>query len=467
MKSNFATKCFALLAVLMLSGCGVQDTMPAAPAATEETAATPAAEAMPQGRLHFVWQGGSRPSVDGKTVYGVDSGYYYDARFLTGLDLDTGVLELVCAKSGCSQRDARCDAWLGPSPADGYTIAQCGAFADGGKLYRVYVTAPEHGGGAARSTLTVSALDGSGQKTLCEGFAPDGSCLDIAWLADDGYLYAVYESNPPRSDGLSSERTVVLSIAKADGSVRILFDWAAGGEMPTTTPRIFAAAVCSGRLVLSRDHPPEEHTGSMADDAAATRITFHILDLDTGTLSQPLPVEDTSDFFSLQGEEAWQIDDAGNLTVTDPLTGETLQEYPGLWPETWEPQTIFAVTDQAFAIDGRECTPAPDGSLSCQIHRLVFDRATGSLLRELPATWMKDGAVPQLPTLYAAGGGRAILQVGSRTGTAIDMGQDGTVYTHPAETPVYAVIGLEEYLSGSQDWTTCTPADLYAVRSAP
>ena len=192
----------ALLCAALLAGCGADAAAPAGPKPAPETAE--AAETLPQGALRLVWQGGDTHAMGGSTVYGVDSGYYYDARFLTGLDLDTGVLGLVCAKPGCAHTDAGCDAWLGPSPADGYTIAQCGAFAEGGKLYRVYVTAPEHGGGAAYSTLTVSALDGSGQTLLCEGFAPDGSCLDIAWLADDAALYAVAESNPPRADWQSS-----------------------------------------------------------------------------------------------------------------------------------------------------------------------------------------------------------------------------------------------------------------------
>lgn len=270
----------ALLCAALLAGCGADAAAPAGPKPAPETAET--AEPLPQGALRLVWQGGDTHAMGGSTVYGVDSGYYYDARFLTGLDLDTGVLGLVCAKPGCAHTDAGCDAWLGPSPADGYTIAQCGAFADGGKLYRVYVTAPEHGGGAAYSTLTVSALDGSGQTLLCEGFAPDGSCLDIAWLADDAALYAVAESNPPRADGQSSERTAVLRISKTDGGVQRLFDWSAGGEAPT----------------------------------------------------------------------------------------------------------------------------------------------------------------------------------------AADVGQDGSVYTHPSESPVYAVIGLEEYLDGSQDWTLCTPPDLGPVGPA-
>ena len=55
----------------------------------------------------------------------------------------------------------------------------------------------------------------------------------------------------------------------------------------------------------------------------------------------------------------------------------------------------------------------------------------------------------------------------SRTATAADVGQDGSVYTHPSESPVYAVIGLEEYLDGSQDWTLCTPSDLGPVGPPP
>ena len=55
---------------------------------------------------------------------------------------------------------------------------------------------------------------------------------------------------------------------------------------------------------------------------------------------------------------------------------------------------------------------------------------------------------------------------GSALPTAADVGQDGSVYTPPSESPVYAVIGLEEYLDGSQDWTLCTPPDLGPVGPA-
>lgn len=454
----------ALLCAALLAGCGADTAAPAGPKPAPETAET--AEPLPQGALRLVWQGGDTYAMGGSTVYGVDSGYYYDARFLTGLDLDTGVLGLVCAKPGCAHTDAGCDAWLGPSPADGYTIAQCGAFAEGGKLYRVYVTAPEHGGGAAYSTLTVSALDGSGQTLLCEGFAPDGSCLDIAWLADDAALYAVAESNPPRADGQSSERTAVLRISKTDGSVQRLFDWSAGGEAPTATPRLFAAAVCGSRLVLGQSRPPEAHTGSMAGDAAASRITWHVLDLDTGTLGDSLPLADEGQLLELRDGAAWQIDEAGTLTVQDPLTGDVLRQYPGLWPAELEPAAVFAVTDRYIAIDGAARSAPQDGSPLYQPHRLVFDRADGSLVRELPATWWKDGAEARLPALYAQNGSRAALLVDSRTATASDVGQDGSIYTHPSESPVYAVIGLEEYLDGSQDWTLCTPPDLGPVGPA-
>ena len=140
-----------------------------------------------------------------------------------------------------------------------------------------------------------------------------------------------------------------------------------------------------------------------------------------------------------------------------------LQQYPDLWPDDLELESIFAVTDRCIAIDGACYTDAPDGGTVYEPHRLVFDRADGSLLRELPATWLKDGASPRLPDLYAENGTRAILRVDSRLGTATDMGQDGSVYTHPTEEPVYGVIDLDTYLDGSQDWTLCTPEDLGPV----
>ena len=112
----------ALLCAALLAGCGADAAAPAGPKPAPETAET--AEPLPQGALRLVWQGGDTHAMGGSTVYGVDSGYYYNARFLTGLDLDTGVLGLVCAKPGCPHTDAGCDAWLGPSPADGYTNPQ-------------------------------------------------------------------------------------------------------------------------------------------------------------------------------------------------------------------------------------------------------------------------------------------------------------------------------------------------------
>ena len=124
------------------------------------------------------------------------------------------------------------------------------------------------------------------------------------------------------------------------------------------------------------------------------------------------------------------------------------------------------MTDRYIAIDGAARSAPQDGSPLYQPHRLVFDRADGSLVRELPATWWKDGAEARLPALYAQNGSRAALLVDSRTATAADVGQDGSVYTHPSESPVYAVIGLEEYLDGSQDWTLCTPPDLGPVGPA-
>ena len=82
-----------------------------------------------------------------------------------------------------------------------YSTAQSDVFVEGDRLYRVFVTSPDHAGGPWLSTLTVSAPDGSGQTLLCENFAPDGSTLDITWLADEEALYAVFESTRPAPTG--------------------------------------------------------------------------------------------------------------------------------------------------------------------------------------------------------------------------------------------------------------------------
>ena len=454
----------ALALAVLLPGCGLFAARTARPdtrPATQETAPTP--EPLPRGELHFVTD-----QQDG-LLYLTD-----DPNHVAVLDFATGSKQLLCRRQDCPHTGPDCDAWLGHKMREGvsYSITQSKVFLEGNKLYRVFVTSPDHGGGPRVSTLTVGNPDGSGQTLLCEDFAPDKSGLDIAWLADDDFLYAVYESNPPREDGLSSERTVVLRIGKADGSVQQLLDWSAGGEMPTSTARLTSAAVCDGQLVMSLTHPPESHTGSMAEDAAATGVTYHVLDLNTGTLGQALPLEQKPRtqqqendpvLVALREDTAWQTDDTGTLTIRDLLTGQVLQQYPDLWPDDLELESIFAVTDRCIAIDGACYTDAPDGGTVYEPHRLVFDRADGSLLRELPATWLKDGASPRLPDLYAENGTRAILRVDSRLGTATDMGQDGSVYTHPTEEPVYGVIDLDAYLDGSQDWTLCTPEDLGPV----
>ena len=99
----------------------------------------------------------------------------------------------------------------------------------------------------------------------------------------------------------------------------------------------------------------------------------------------------------LRDGAAWQIDNGGTLTVQDPLTGDVLRQYPGLWPAELEPTAVFAVTDRYIAIDGAARSAPQNGSPLYQPHRLVFDRADGSLVRELPATWWKDGAEARLP----------------------------------------------------------------------
>ena len=467
-----------LLAAALLAGCGAAVSMPdagqepSAPSAESDADANGTAEsgadiaALPRGELHFV------TDQRGDTLYVQDGRSY-----LATVDFRSGTKQLLCSRPGCSHNGPDCDAWLGPELQDDlvYSTAQSDVFVEEDRLYRVFVTSPDHASGPYLSTLTVSAPDGSGQTLLCENFAPDGSTLDITWLADEEALYAVFESNPPRSDGLSSERTVVLRIGKEDGSVQLLFDWSAGGEMPTSTAQVFPAAVCGNQLVMGQSHPPEHHTGSMADDAAATSITYHVLDLNTGTLGPELPVEQPSQtgqdgstaLFVLRNGTVWQIDAAGTLTIRDLLTGQDLQQYPGLWPAGLEPEQLFAVTDRCIAIDGADRSATEQGDLLYEPHRLVFDRADGTLLRELPATWLKDGASPRLPDLYAENGDRAILLVDNRLGTATDMGQDGTVYTHPTGEPIYAVIDLDAYLDGSQDWTLCTPTDLGSVSPAP
>ena len=109
----------------------------------------------------------------------------------------------------------------------------------------------------------------------------------------------------------------------------------------------------------------------MADDAAATGITYHVLDLNTGTLGPELPVEQlpqtqqdgSAALFVLREGTVWQIDAAGTLTIRDLLTGQNLQQYPGFWPAGLEPEQLFAVTDRCIAIDGARRSATEQGDL--------------------------------------------------------------------------------------------------------
>ena len=49
-----------------------------------------------------------------------------------------------------------------------------------------------------------------------------------------------------------------------------------------------------------------------------------------------------------------------------------------------------------------------------------------------------------------------MLKVEERPVTRTTVGQDGVVMEYPSSDSVYAVIPAEDYLDGSEDWTTCT-----------
>ena len=424
---------------------------------TAETAGTAASDPTDSpataGPLHMVWAGSDTPSAAEGQLYETASTYLYDPRCLTAVDLETGVQRVLCNRTGCAHNSPDCDAWVCEA---GLSLAQCGAFAEDGVLYRVYATDPHHGmGGELRSRVEVSALDGSGRTLLCEDFVPAGSCTDITWLADDTFLYACICSNPAVNEaGDTKNRFTVERIPKTPGSpAEELYQWQSTrtGNMAES---LQVAGVSGGQLLVTLTELPAEHTGSLAGDYAASTTTLHVLDLNTCTLGDALDSWTVSSGQALPLQQIyngllWTIDGEGTLTAADPITGQTVERCPGIWPEEMEPRGIFGLYGRRLVADGYD--RAAD-----QEHRYVFDLDSGAMQRELPATWYKEATKPRLPALMADDGEHLMLKVEERPVTRTTVGQDGAVMQYPSGDSVFAVIPAEDYLDGSEDWTTCT-----------
>ena len=424
---------------------------------TAETAGTAAAAPTESpdaaGALHMVWAGSDTPSASHGQLYETASTYLYDSRCLTAVDLQTGVQRMLCTKNGCPHNSPDCDAWICEA---GLSLAQCGAFAEDGRLYRVYATDPHHGmGGELRSCVEVSSLDGSGRTLLCEDFVPDGSCIDITWLADDTALYACIQSNPGVNEkGDTKNRFTVQRIPKTPGSpAELLYQWQSNrtGNMAES---LQVAGVSGGQLLVTLTELPTEHTGSLAGDYAASTTTLHVLDLNTRTLGDSLDswTVGSGQGLSLRqvyGGLLWTIDGEGTLTAADPLTGDTAEHCPGIWPEEMEPRGIFGLYGRRLVVDGYDRANDLE-------HRYVFDLDTGTMQRELSVTWYKEATKPRLPALMADDGEHLMLKVEERPVTRTTVGQDGAVVQYPSSDSVFAVIPAEDYLDGSEDWTTCT-----------
>lgn len=418
---------------------------------TAETAAVSTESPASVGKLHMVWAGSDTPSASRGQLYETASTYLYDPRCLTAVDLQTGVQRMLCSKIGCAHNSADCDAWICEA---GLSLAQCGGFAEDGRLYRVCVTDPHHGmGGALFSRLEVSNPDGSGRTLLCEDFVPDGSCTDITWLADETALYACIQSNPAVNEkGETKNRLTVERIPKSPGSpAELLYQWQST-RTDNMAESLQVAGVSEGQLLVTLTELPAEHTGSLAGDYAASTTTLHVLDLNTRTLGEPLDSwtgDGSLSFQQMAGGLLWTIDGEGTLAAVDPLTGNTVEQCPHLWPEGMEPRGIFGLYGRRLVVDGYD-------RANDREHRYVFDLDTGTMQRELPATWYKEATQPRLPALMADDGEHLMLKVEERPVTRTTVGQDGAVVQYPSSDSVFAVIPAEDYLDGSEDWTTCT-----------
>lgn len=445
--------------LLALSACtvGGQTTSSGSSAGPDGTAETAGMAAAPTespasvGALHMVWAGSDTPSASHGQLYETASTYLYDPRCLTAVDLKTGVQRMLCSKIGCAHNSSDCDAWICEA---GLSLAQCGGLAEDGRLYRVCVTDPHHGlGGAMLSRLEVSNPDGSGRTLLCEDFVPDGSCTDITWLADETSLYACIQSNPAVNEkGETKNRFTVKRIPKRPGGpAELLYQWQST-RTDNMAESLQVAGVRGGQLLVTLTELPAEHTGSLAGDYAASTTTLHVLDLNTRTLGEPLDSWTGDGSLSLQqmaGGLLWTIDGEGTLAAVDPLTGDTVEHCPNLWPTEMEPRGIFGLYGRRLVVDGYD-------RASDREHRYVFDLDTGTMQRELPATWYKEATKPRLPALMADDGEHLMLKAEERPVTRTTVGQDGVVVQYPSSDSVFAVIPAEDYLDGSEDWTTCT-----------
>lgn len=117
-----------------------------------------------------------------------------------------------------------------------------------------------------------------------------------------------------------------------------------------------------------------------------------------------------------------------------------------------EPRGIFGLYGRRLVADGYDRAAELE-------HRYVFDLDSGTMQRELPATWYKEATKPRLPALMADDGEHLMLKVEERPVTRTTVGQDGAVMQYPSGDSVFAVIPAEDYLDGSEDWTTCTLLD--------
>ena len=255
--------------------------------------------------------------------------------------------------------------------------------------------------------------------------------------------------------GETKNRFTVQRIPKTPGSpAELLCQWQSDrtGNMAES---LQVAGVSGGQLLVTLTELPAEHTGSLAGDYAASTTTLHVLDLNTRTLGEPLDSwtgDGSLSFQQMTGGLLWTIDGEGTLAAVDPLTGDTVEQCPDLWPEEMEPRGIFGLYGRRLVVDGYD-------RASDREHRYVFDLDTGTLQRELPATWYKEAVQPRLPALMADDGEHLMLKVEERPVTRTTVGQDGAVVQYPSSDSVFAVIPAEDYLDGSEDWTTCTLLD--------
>lgn len=453
-------KAFCLLpllaAILLAVGCADR------PAVASDETAGPAAATPESARENAASSPETQPVLQELTASA--GGYFYVSSpigengpvYLTTVDLNDGQQRVLCGKPGCTHSDESCWAYLySGTEARPWSLE---VYTDGHLLYFVYLTDYQHAGleGAQpESAVYVADLTGTscplwemaGQgPNYCGAFLQDNACTEDYWFTDGDTLWALILSNPLDDAGAQTFAATLYHFAPAPQGDAAPY----AAEVVWRQVRegnIGYQGLLDGQILLDLQYPGPD-TGSLADNYKNSQSELRLLSCQ-GTLGEPLARFTNGSLQMHQlvdGQWYTMAAESTELQVTDLLSGQTrtLCTLP-------IQEGAFSVTPQ-LAWNGKLVV---DVSGDAGDTRYVVDTATGAMTT-LPATWAKDGVVSRVPVFCQVAQGRCLLQVGTQDRMLTTMGQDGGTQTFYSPLPVYAVMDLDAYLAGSQDWQVCS-----------